>query len=129
MRILVIVKILTTPVQLLEPDLGPRLHLRMHSFVLARTRLFATGSSVVLAGFGGWERREKRHDGQRSTWGSSRAKPSQAFSPFPRLSVCMLALARRAGYESTLSGHVAHLDRAPASEAGGSGFESRRAHS
>lgn len=25
-------------------------------------------------------------------------------------------------------GHVAHLDRAPASEAGGSGFESRRAH-
>ena len=41
----------------------------------------------------------------------------------------LLASILGAGYESTLSGHVAHLDRAPASEAGGSGFESRRAHS
>src|SRR5580704_17348794 len=30
---------------------------------------------------------------------------------------------------ASLSGRVAHLDRVPASEAGGSGFESRRAHS
>ena len=42
----------------------------------------------------------------------------------------MLAPSPVPGYVSRPShGRVAHLDRVPASEAGGSGFESRRAHS